>query len=219
MTSLSAGAPGQTPRALVHKPGHRQGRRASHGRAHGQVQVFRVVQDRQGVASRRRRQYPARGEQHLPVVAPAQPGVERLVEDPGDHSRHYGGEQHVYVGVVHGVQAAKGVLGAQVEDAVCANGRGRTVVEIEEPDGAVHNGEPHCQQGVHRADREAVESELQRLARRLAYLPANIEDYRRNQRCRQQPAPVVAGPHTPAAPQAHLAHLTLRPAGLRLPVP
>ena len=66
------------------------------------------------------------------------------------------------------------VVGAQVEYPVGPEGCGRAVVQVEEPDGAIDQREPHCQQRVDRANGQAVERELQRLFRGLADLPADV---------------------------------------------
>ena len=82
------------------------------------------------------------------------------------------------------------LLGPHVENSVRAQGGGGAVVEVEEPDSAVDDGEPHRQQGVHGADRQAVKSELEGLFRGLAYFPRDVGRDDGDQKGCQNPAPV-----------------------------
>ena len=115
---------------------------------------------------------------------------ERLVEGPRDHSGSHGGKHggHIGVGVV---VAAEAVLRPEVEDAVSAYGGGGPVVEVEEPNGAVDDGEAHREEGVDCAYGQAVEGELHGLIGGLGDLPGEIRDYGYGQRRRQDSAMVI----------------------------
>ena len=80
-----------------------------------------------------------------------------------EHSSHPGGHRRqddVQVKLVDSVMRGKELLCPQVEDAVGAQGRGRPVIKVEEPYGAVDQGETHSHDGIHRPDRQTVEGKL-----------------------------------------------------------
>ena len=206
----------------VEEPQQRRSRQEPHDGAEHDVQHLRVGQDEAGVGPAARRHQQAR--------APSEAGLEggetvaeARVERPRDNAGHDDGEDEVYVQLVDLVLAADHVVGAEVEDPVGAQGRGCAVVQVEEPDGAVDQGEAHGQERVDRADGEAVEGELQRLLRGLADLPADVphcqgkeggveKAARRVQACRQ------ASVH--ATPRNRLRWRTgIEPSGLRPRIP
>ena len=84
--------------------------------------------------------------------------------------------------------AAHSLGGPQVEDAVCAHRGSGAVVEIEEPYGAVDEGEAQGEKRVHRANRQAVERELHGLIGRLGYLPDHVGSGYCGQGRRKDPA-------------------------------
>ena len=101
-------------------------------------------------------------------------GVHAFVEGPGHDAGGHCGVEDVHEYVVDRVQPAEGLLRPQVENAVCAQRRRRSIVQIEEPDGAIDQSKPHRQQGVHRPHGQAVEGKLQGLVGRLADLPTDV---------------------------------------------
>ena len=108
---------------------------------------------------------------------------ECLVEGPRDHPGGHGGKHDIDVGVCV-IVAAEAVLRPEVEDAVSAYGGRRPVVQIEEPYGAVDDGESHREEGVDGPHCQTVEGELHRLIGRLGDLPGEIRDYGCRQRRR-----------------------------------
>ena len=117
----------------------------------------------------------------LRAVAPAQSGIQHRMQRPAYDSGHDSGEYGVNVNAVNVGAAAQRSGSAKIKDAIGSQGRRRAVVEIEEPDRAVHEGEAHGEQRVHRADGDAVEGELQGLGRRLADFPGQIGNHRCSQ--------------------------------------
>ncbi len=74
------------------------------------------------------------------------------MKDPGDYSGNHRGKGDIDVRAVNLVLPAQGLARHQVENAIGAKGSGRAVVQIEEPDGAVDDGESKGKQGVHGTD-------------------------------------------------------------------
>ena len=107
------------------------------------------------------------------------------MDDPGSYSRSDGGEDNIDVEVV-GLEPVSVPLRPQIEDAVSAQGGGGAVIEVKEPDCAVDQGEADGQKGVHRAHRQAVEGELERLLTGLVDLPSDIAGDHNRQRHGQE---------------------------------
>ena len=74
------------------------------------------------------------------------------------------------------------VLGHEIEHAVCSEGCGSAVVQVEEPNGAVNDGKSHGQESIDGSHRETVESELKGLVGRLGDLPKHVGRDQDNQR-------------------------------------
>ena len=167
-------APGRSrPVGQVEQPQQRRGRQQPHDGAQHDVEHLRVGEDESRVDPA------ARGHQHAHAPAETgskvrEAGAQACVKGPGNHASHDDSEDEVDVQLVDLVLAAHHIVGAEVEDPVGPQGCGRAVVQVEEPDGAVDQGEPQGQQCVDRAHGQAIEGELQRLLRGLADLPADI---------------------------------------------
>ena len=121
-----------------------------------------------------------------PPESRPQPGVKAGVEHPGNHSCCDHGEAHVYRHLVDFVAPPEGFRRPQIEDAVRPDRRCRPVIEVEEPDGAVHQGEAHRQQRVDRSYRYPVEGKLKGLIGRLGDFPTDVGDRYKGQNDRQQ---------------------------------
>ena len=138
------------------------------------MQVFRIRKHDARVDSRGCRQHSADAKQDGPINTRPKAGIHAFVECPGDDTGGHRGVEDVHEYVVHRIQPAEGLLRPQVEYAVCAQRSRRSIVQIEEPDGAIDQSKPHRQQGVHRPHRQAVEGKLQGLVGRLADLPTDV---------------------------------------------
>ena len=104
-----------------------------------------------------------------------------------------------------------------VEDAVGAYSSGGAVVQVEEPDGAVHQREPYGKQSVNRSDGQPVEGELGGLLGGLGYLPDDI-GHRHRCQCDGQEPTRTGTAYNQAAPQEHFNRKVLEYAdGLALP--
>ena len=100
---------------------------------------------------------------------------EACLETPSGHAGHHEGEYDVNVKIVDfELPDLEGVFGPEVENAVCADGSGSAVIEIEEPNRAVDEGEADGKQGIDGTHGCAVECELQGLVSRFADLPADV---------------------------------------------
>ena len=155
--------------------------RGADGRAQHDVNNRGIRQDDAGVAANRAGHQADDETDGVRTEATAQTRIQDLVKSPADHAGDDCSEHRVYIDAVDIEAAAEGRGSPQVEDTICSKGGGGSVVEIEEPDGAVHQGEAHGQQGVHCADGESVEGELHGLWRRLADLPRDVGDGGRGQ--------------------------------------
>ncbi len=123
----------------------------------------------------------------LRAKAPAKSRIQHRMQRPAYDSGDDSGEYGVDVYAVDIGAAAQGGRGSEIKDAVGSQGRRRAVVEIKEPDRAVHEGKAHGEQRVHRADGDAVEGELKGLGRRLADFPGQVGNHRCGQDNGQHP--------------------------------
>ena len=152
-------------------------RQRPHGRGGGEMQQRRVVQNYAGIDAGAGGQNPHAGAQNGGGHASAPAGLQDGVEAPGGHAGDQDGKDDVDIDAVDiagGVE--NGRRGAEVKNAVGANGGGGPIVKVKEPDGAVHDGKAQGQQGIDGANGQPVEGELQRLHGRLSDFPADIAD-------------------------------------------
>ena len=137
--------------AAVKRQARRRRNQHSDRRAEDDVEVVRKGEDNAHVSACARSEETSAGEQSGVIEATPKLWVKANVEGPCGHSGDHRGKHDVDVEVVDLVLAAQYLLRPQIEDAVGAHGGSRAVVHVEEPDGAVDEGEPHRQQGVHGA--------------------------------------------------------------------
>ena len=155
-----AGACPEASIAPVQRPacGHRD--HYANRRTEDEVQLVGVGENESRIDARARGQKRFDGAQRRVIEAPPQLGIEAHVEGPHGHPGDHCREHDVDVDVVDRVLPGQHLLRPQVEDPVGAHGGGSAVVHIEEPDGAVDEGEAHRQQSVDSAHGQAVEGEL-----------------------------------------------------------
>ena len=169
--------------ASEHGPPRDKRRQDAYCRAEDDVGVVGETQNEAHVAPRADGQESSDCVQNPSVETRPQLVEERLVQRPRDHSGGHGGKYGVHVGV-RVVVTAEAVLRPQVEDAVGSDGCRRTVVQIEEPYGAVDDGKAHREERVDGAYGQTVEGELHGLVGRFGDLPGELRDYGHRQRRR-----------------------------------
>ena len=172
-------------------PRRSDGNQQADRRTEHDVELVRIGQDKPRVDSGARSQEAPDHEQNSRIEAASELGKEADVESPGDDSGNHHGKENVDVEIVGVVQAKGGRLGSQVENPVRANGGGASVKQIEEPDGAVDEGEPQRQQCIDGAHGQAVEGKLQGLVTGLADFPGDVTGSRQAQCGRQESAMVT----------------------------